>query len=495
MNIFLEKIKEVTLSVFPITLIVIVLNFTISPMTENMLIRFLLGAICIIVGLAVFLIGVDLGITPIGNLMGSALTRSGKLGVVLVAGLLLGFFISVAEPDLHILAEQIDSVTDGVISKLYIVVVVSIGIAVMLSAGLWRIMKGIALPKMLLVLYTIIFALSLLSSEEFLAVSFDASGATTGAMTVPFIMALAIGVSSMRKDSISSEKDSFGLVAIASTGAIISVMVMGIVFKMDDLTGSLDINTATEVSIIQHFKEELSIVSTEAIYAVAPILIIFLISNQLIFKKNKKQIKRICVGVFYNWLGLTLFLTGVNAGFLDAGKYIGHYIAGNYSTWSVVAIGFMLGLLTILAEPAVHVLTQQVEMVTAGYVKRKHVLVALSIGVGCAVALSVLRIVVPGLLLWHYLLPGYIIAIVIMRFVPKLFVGIAFDSGGVASGPMTATFILSFSQGIAECIEGADVLIEGFGVISMVALTPIITIQVLGLLFRIKNRRGDNESI
>ena len=240
MNVLLEKLKEVSVYVLPITVIVMVLNFTLTPMDLNMVIRFLLGAMFIIAGLAVFLIGVDLGITPIGNLMGNALAKSSKILIVLAAGLTLGFFISIAEPDLHILAEQVDDVTGGIVSKISIVAVVSIGIAVMLSVGLGRIVKGIPLYKMLTVLYLVIFALAVLTSEEFLAISFDASGATTGALTVPFIMALAIGVSAMRKDSKASEEDSFGLVAIASTGAIMAVMLMSILFDMDEMKGSLE---------------------------------------------------------------------------------------------------------------------------------------------------------------------------------------------------------------------------------------------------------------
>ena len=242
MNLLLEKLKEVAVSVLPITVIVMALNFTLTPMELNMVVRFLLGAMFIIVGLAVFLIGVDLGITPIGNLMGNALAKSSKISVVLISGLILGFFVSVAEPDLHILAEQVDDVTGGIVSKISIVVVVSIGIAVMLSMGLGRIVKGIPLYNMLTVLYMVIFLLALLTSEEFLAISFDASGATTGALTVPFIMALAIGVSAMRRDSKASEKDSFGLVAIASTGAIMAVMIMSIIFDMDQMQGSLEIS-------------------------------------------------------------------------------------------------------------------------------------------------------------------------------------------------------------------------------------------------------------
>ena len=494
MNVLLEKLREVLISVLPITVIVLILNFTLTPMSGSMIIRFLIGAAFIIVGLAVFLLGVDLGITPIGNHMGSFITKSNKLVIVVLAGMALGFFISIAEPDLHILANQVDSVTDGLIPKISIVIVVSIGIAVLLGTGLGRIVKGFPLYKLLTILYLIILVLSFFTSREFLAISFDASGATTGAMTVPFIMALAIGVTAMRKDSKASEKDSFGLVAVASTGAIISVMIMSIVFGTDEINGSVTVAHGGEPSLLLPFIREFPHVAAESALAVFPILAIFLICNIAAIKVKGRSLKRICIGLVYNWIGLTIFLVGVNAGFLDAGSYIGHYLAGNYGSAVLILVGFVIGLLTILAEPAVHVLTHQIETVTAGYVKRVYVLGALSIGVGCAVALSVIRILIPELLLWHYLLPGYAICIGLMYFVPKLFVGIAFDSGGVASGPMTATFILTFTQGAAEYVEGADVMVEGFGVISMVAMTPIIALQILGLIFKIKTAKQGGES-
>ncbi|MDY3010056.1 MAG: DUF1538 domain-containing protein [Clostridiales Family XIII bacterium] len=486
MNVLIEKLKEVLISVLPITVIVLVLNFTLTPMPGSMVIRFLIGAALLIAGLAIFLIGVDLGITPIGNLMGSVITKSGKVIIVVAAGLALGFFISVAEPDLHILANQVDRVTDGVISKFSIVLVVSVGIAVMLSLGLARIVKGISLYKLLMVLYLAIFGLASFTSKEFLAISFDASGATTGAMTVPFIIALAISVSSLKKGAQTSENDGFGLVAIASTGAILAVMIMNIIFGIDEIHGSISLVHDEDLSLIGPFLEECSVIAVEAAMAVAPILAIFLICNFTCIKLKMRKLGKVCSGLLCNWIGLTLFLTGVNAGFLSAGSYIGHYLAENYSSWLLITIGFAVGLVTILAEPAVHVLTHQIADVTEGYVKQSYVLGALSIGVGSAVALSVVRILIPELLLWHYLLPGYALALGLMYLVPKLFVGIAFDSGGVASGPMTATFILTFTQGAAESIDGADVMVEGFGVISMVALTPIIALQVLGLVYKRK---------
>lgn len=493
MSVLVSKFKEVISSVIPITIIVLILNYTLTPLETPILIRFLIGAIFLTIGLTIFLIGVDIGITPIGNNMGGMLAKTNKLWFVVIAGLVLGFFISVAEPDLHILAGQINSVSSGLISKGSIVVIVSIGIAIMLAVGLGRIVYNIPLYKLLTIIYGIIFMLACITSREFLAISFDASGATTGALTVPFILALAIGVSQLKKDCKASERDSFGLVAIASTGPIISVMIMSIISKMDKISGDLESGRISD-SIIAPFIHEFPKVGIEIIIALLPILILFLVFQRISFKLPKRAVRKILFGVLFTFIGLVIFLVGVNAGFMDVGSVIGYSIATLDSKKYVILVGFILGVVTILAEPAVYVLTHQIERVTSGYVKRSVVMFTLAIGVGIAVALSVIRILIPELQLWQYLLPGYIISIALSYFAPKLFVGIAFDSGGVASGPMTATFILAYTQGAAEAVEGANVLVDGFGVIAMVAMTPLIALQILGLIFKIKSKKGGFEN-
>jgi len=490
LNVLTDKFKEVFFAVLPITLIVLVLHFTVTPLEPLLLFRFLLGAASIILGLSIFLFGVDIGVTPIGTLMGTSLAKSNKAWIVGVGGLVLGFVISIAEPDLHVLAEQVASVTSGAVSKLSILIVVSVGIAVMITIGLFRIVLNKSLHKLLSVIYLIIFGLAIFTSAEFLAVAFDASGATTGAMTVPFILALALGVSSLKKGGKASEEDSFGLVGIASSGAILAVIIMSILSKTDKITGSLEQTISQSTSMVEPFIKELPIIAGEIFLALFPIVVIFFIFQIVSFKISKKSFTKIIKGLVYTFIGLVLFLTGVNAGFMDVGSIVGYKLASLEHQWIVILVGFILGLVVVLAEPAVYVLTNQIETVTSGYLQRKVVIFALSIGIGFAVALSMLRIVVPEIQLWHFLLPGYIISIIMAYFVPKLFVGIAFDAGGVASGPMTATFILAFAQGAAEAIEGANVLVDGFGVIAMVALMPLIALQLLGFIFKWKSTKG-----
>ena len=484
------KLKEVIFAVLPITVLVVLLNFLFTPLGATQMARFLIGAVFIIFSLSIFLFGVDLAISPIGNAIGSAIVRYNKLWIVLFGALLLGFIISIAEPDLHILAGQVDLVTGGTISKMSLVVIVSVGISFMVALGFLRIVYNLPLYIILTVLYFIILILSILTSSEFLAISFDASGATTGAVAVPFLLALAMGVATMKKNSKASEKDSFGLVAIASAGAVISVLMMSIFSKSSLISAGIELQEKTPASVMGPFAATLPILIWEVFLALLPIVLIFLILQKFSLKLSKRTVRRILFGLIFTFIGMILFLAGVNAGFMDAGKAVGYAMASANKA-SIVVAGFVLGFVTILAEPAVYVLTHQIEDVTSGYVQRRIVLFALAIGVGIAVALSMMRIIIPSFQLWHCLLPGYVIAIALMYFVPKLFIGIAFDSGGVASGPMTATFILAFAQGAAQATQGANVLIDGFGMIALVAMTPLIALQILGLIFKIKSRKGE----
>ncbi len=480
---------EVLTSVLPITVMVLLLHFTLTPMEGPMIWRFLFGAALIMVGLTLFLIGVDIGVTPLGDHTGTALAKSNKLWIVLIAGVVLGFFISIAEPGLLVLADQVGFVTSGQISSMSILMIVSIGLALMLALGFLRIFYNYPLYKMLMVLYVLIFGLSIFTSREFLAISFDASGATTGILAVPFILSLSLGISKMKKDSKASEKDSFGLVAIASTGAILGVMLLDLFTKNTSFNADIESVVTVSDSILKPFIALIPDMLFESIIAMSPLVVILLVLQKAVFKLQKREFRKMVTGFIYGFIGLVIFLIGVNGGFMDVGTSIGTALALLDNKVPIVIIGFIIGLVTIIAEPAVHVLTHQIEEVTSGYVKRIAVLVPLSLGVGLAVALSVIRILIPEIQLMHYLVPGYIISLGLMFVVPKLFVGIAFDAGGVATGPMTATFILAFVQGAAHAYEGADMLVDGFGMIAMVAMAPIITLQLLGLVFQSKAKK------
>ena len=489
-----DKLKEVMASVLPITVIVLILHFTISPLESSMLYAFLVGSVLVIIGLTVFLFGIDQGIEPIGHGIGNTLTHSKSYAAIITICLVLGFFISYAEPDLHILAGQVDSVTSGQFNQTLMVVVVSIGIAVMMTLGMLRILKGMHLKYVFTAAYVLILILSVFSNSDFMAISFDASGATTGAITVPFMLALAAGISSMKSDK-SSEADNFGLVGIASTGAIMGILVTGLIFGIDKLNGTLPEQTIAGTSLLEIYGSKFLRIAWEALVSLLPIIIVYILFQIYSFKHRKGRVLDVTRGLFLTFFGLVVFLLGVNGGFMAVGTQLGIQLAKMDSKVPVMIVSLLLGLTTVLAEPAVHVLTNQVENVTGGYVKRSLVLTFLSVAVGLSIFMSALRIYVPNLQLWVYLLPGFGISAILAYFVPELFVGMAYDAGGVASGPMTATFSLAFVQGIAAQVPSADLVTDGFGMIAIVAMMPIIAIELLGALYLIKTRKSSKTKI
>lgn len=486
-----RKFKEVILSVLPLSLLILVLHFTLTPLPNAVIWRFVIANLWIVLGLTFFLIGVDIGITPFGGLTGTSLAKSNRLWIVLVSGVFLGFLISIAEPGLMVLASQVSLVTGGVIGANVMLVVVSLGLAVTIGLGFLRIFFNLPLYKLLLILYLSIFVLSCFVAPEFLAIAFDASGSTTGIMAVPFILALSTGISKLKKDSKASEKDSFGLVAIASTGPILTVLLLDVFSKTKTFHADLELAQVDGQAIWSVFMRLMPTYAKETVIVIAPLLILLLLLQRKVFKLNPRTLRKLLTGFAFAFLGLFLFMVGINAGFMDVGMIVGQTLVLMENKIPIVVVGFIFGVLTILAEPAVYVLTHQIEQVTSGYIKRLAVLIPLALGVGGAVALSVVRVVIPEIQLWHYLLPGYILCILLMFWTPKLFIGIAFDAGGVATGPMTATLILAFIQGAAFTFEGADLLVDGFGMIAMVAMMPIITLQVLGYIFKLKTQKKE----
>lgn len=495
MDALKDKLKEVLTSVLPITAIVLILHFTISPLGSTMLLAFLLGSILVIIGLTVFLFGIDQGLEPVGHGIGNTLGQSKSFAVVITIVLVLGFFISFAEPDLHILASQVDSVTAGQLGRTLLVAVVSIGIAVMMTLGLLRILKGVRLKYVFTIAYGLIFILSLFSSSDFIAIAFDASGATTGAITVPFMLALAAGISAMKSEKRSGEADSFGLVGISSTGAILGVLVAGLIFNIDKLSGTLPEQTMAGSNLFAEYGSKLAKLAWESLLSLLPIIIVYILFQIFSFKQKKNRVIDISRGLFITYVGLVVFLLGVNGGFMEVGTQVGIRLASMNSRIPLLLVALLLGLTTVLAEPAVHVLTNQVEDVTGGAVNRKLVLLFLSVAVGLSIFMSVVRILLPGLQLWMFLLPGFGIAAALAYFVPELFVGIAYDAGGVASGPMTATFSLAFVQGAAAQVPSADLVADGFGMIAIVAMMPIIAIELLGALYHFKMHRSAKAKI
>lgn len=492
MNILVSYLKNNTQAVVPIAIIVLILNFTLVPMAAPVVMRFLVGAVTLIVGLSIFFVGVDLGISPLGTITGTALVKTNRLWVFLLAGGLLGFFVSVAEPGLLVLVNQIEYVTAGGIPARLLLAFIPTGFGLLIALGFVRVFLHVSMRNFFTVAYGVVLVLAWItsrSSPEFLAIAFDSSGSITGILVVPFIMSLAVGISKLRKDSKQAEEDSFGLVGAGAVGPILAVMIMNLVRPVPEYPLiSLEPAQAETGRVMHRFWMAAPAAVRDSVIALLPLVVAFLLLQYLLFKLEKREFRRMAKGFAYTLLGTFLFFMGVNGGFMELGGQLGYLLASlDNKAWLLIT-SFVLGFVTILAEPSVYVLNRQIEEVTAGSVKGKLVSTSLALGVGLAILLSSVRVLVPGLTLWHLLLPGYLLALILVRFVPPLFVGIGFDSGSVATGPLTTTFILAFAQGAAGAFEGADLLRDGLGMIALVAMSAIVTMLALGVVFRVKSR-------
>lgn len=483
MSLLLEKTKEVTRTLLPVVALVLLLCLTIIQVETNVIIRFLVGSVLLLIGLSIFLWGLDLSMHLIGDPMSKEIATSRTPVKIAILSFLLGFLITVAEPDLLILGSQVNNASGGTLSSFVFVYMVSIGVGILISLGVFRLLKDRPLNVFMAITYGLIFAMALFVSEEFLAISFDASGATTGALTTPFILALSFGLSNV-KGGKHSEENSFGLVGIMSAGPILAVMFMSIVTGQKNIQGVAD-EFIVAKGIWGPIAKIIPRTTFESFAALIPISALFFILNFKKFKLPKDDIIKIIKGLSLSLIGLICFLTAVNSGFMDMGRILGMKIAKT-NQWMLVLVGFFLGLIVVLVEPAVHVLGKQIEEVTGGHIPLNLIRMTLSIGVATAIALSTIRIVIPEVKLWYFLIPGFAIAILLSFKSDPVFVGIAYDAGGVASGPMTATFVLAFTQGAASVIDTANVLVDGFGVIAMVAMAPVLSIIALGVVFKHK---------
>ena len=486
-NVISEKMRESVASVLPITLIVALLGLFVVPVSSGLMLSFLIGSVMIIVGMGLFTIGADLSMTQIGNHIGARMTRTRKLGVILVLSFLLGVIITIAEPDLQVLAKNVPEIDTTVL-----IVTVSVGVGLFLMVSMLRILLAIPLKWLLIAFYAIVFTLAALSEQSFLSVAFDSGGVTTGPMTVPFIMALGVGVASIRSDE-NAKSDSFGLVALCSIGPILSVLILGFVY---DNSGS----AASEVLIREYestraiggdYLAGLPTYLAEVAVALLPIFVFFLLFQIFALKIKKRPFQRILVGLALTYVGLVLFLTGVNVGFSPLGYVLGGALSEGWLRYLLIPLSMLMGWFIINAEPAVHVLNKQVVELSAGAITEKAMGMSLSIAVAAANGLAMLR-VLTGIPILYFMLPGYVIALALAFFVPPTFTAIAFDSGGVASGPLTATFMLPFAMGASAAL-GGNVMTDAFGLVAMVAMMPLITVQIMGVIYVVKSRRAGHK--
>ncbi|MCQ2400549.1 MAG: DUF1538 domain-containing protein [Lachnospiraceae bacterium] len=496
-----KQFRESFESVLPIFVIVIGLSLVLAPVPSGTMLCFIASALLLIIGSAFFNMGADFSMSPIGEKVGAAIVKSRKLHVIVIVGLLLGFAVTIAEPDLQVLATQVPSIPEKAL-----IYGVATGVGVFLVIALLRMFFKVPLNRLLIIFYAVVLVLSFFVPKGYRTISFDAGGVTTGPMTVPFIMALGVGVAAVRNDR-HAEDDSFGLVALCSIGPILTVMILGILPStgvIPELAGSASAeaaktmemeaasapaipDVATSIELAKLYYEGLPYYLKEMLSSLLPIVGAFVIFQIIALKIKARQLVKIVRGLVYTYVGLVLFMTGVNLGFLPTGYYLGEILAGGGNPWIIVPAAMVMGYVCVKAEPAVAVLNRQVEDMTDGAISERLMGTSLSIGVAISLGLSMVRVLTGISILW-FIVPGYLIAIIISFFVPKIYTAIAFDSGGVASGPMTAAFLLPFAQGACACL-GGNVATDAFGVVAMVAMTPLITIQGLGLMAAFKKKK------
>ena len=482
MNI-LHKFKETAVSVLPVMAIVFLLGFTIVPLEPSLLLKFFISGILLIVGLTIFLLGVDLGIQPMGERSGAELTKRKDLSFLLVIAFVIGFIVTIAEPDIQVFADQVRGIFPSV-GKVTFTCIIAGGVGLFIMLGLLRTVTNLSLKWTLFISYTILFVLIFFAQDSFTAIAFDSGGATTGPMTVPFIMALGLGVSSVRAGK---QDNSFGLTGISSIGPVLAVVIYAIALSpgVPELVEGPANELLHSTSIVKQ-------VLYESFTSIAPLFVMFIVFQFLLLKMTARQVFRMLIGFVYSFVGLAVFLGGVYGGFMQTGKLLGEafgtlaFQRGGIWTFLLILTGLLLGAIIVCAEPAVWCLSEQVETVSGGTIKRKMLLVFLSVGTAVAIGLAMWRAIAGFNIKW-LLIPGYAISMLLMLFCPELFTGIAFDSGGVASGPLTSTFVLSFALGAAQSSSGSN---DSFGVIALVAMMPLIAIQIMGIVYKIKTSKN-----
>lgn len=470
-------------AVLPIAAIVLIISITAAPLSAGTLVLFLFGAAMVILGMSLFTMGADMAMTPMGEGIGVQINHARRIYAPLLVCFVLGVLITLAEPDLQVLAEQVPGVPNWVIT-----VTVAAGVGLFLLLAELRMLLNIPLSYMLVFFYIAAFFLAQLAPENFVPAAFDSGGVTTGPMTVPFVMAMGVGLASVRRDK-SSRSDNFGLISLCSVGPVLAMLLLGVLYRpehMDYVPKALaEIETTSQAAA--EFAAALPAYGREMGGSLAPIVALFFVYNLIYRRFHGRQLLKIVTGFAYTYIGLVLFLVGVNVGFMPAGQLIGASLAQGGSAWLLVPLGMLIGYFIVKAEPAVSVLTHQVEDITNGGVSRRSIQRSLSIGIALSVGIAMLRILTGVSLMW-FLIPGYVIALAMTFFVPQIFTGIAFDSGGVASGPMTTTFLLPLAMGACEAL-GGNVMADAFGMVAMVAMMPLVTIQTLGLVSKIREAR------
>lgn len=471
-----NNLKEAAITILPIIIFVILLCLII-PIPAPLLASFIFSSILLIIGTGLFTFGADISMLIIGEKIGNKLVKSKKIGIVLLVSLIIGTVITIAEPDLRVLADQLSTISSNTL-----IIIISIGVGFFMLLSALRSLYRLDLNILLLISFIIIFLLLPFVSSDFIPVAFDSGGVTTGTISIPFIMTLGVGLAASRTDK-KAKESSFGLIALCSTGPILMVMLLGMFYKPSttvDMTQFINNSWG-----FNEYINQIGVSFNDVLFSITPIVVVFIIYQMLTKDVTKVELRKIILGIIIIIMGLTLFLTAANVGFMDMGYFIGEYMVSSTYKYLLIPIVMIIAFFIAIAEPAVKILVDQVEELTEGSISKSSMKFALSIGVSLAAGLSIIR-AFTGASILYYIMPSYLICLILMFFVPKTFTAIAFDSGGATGGTLTTTFLLPIAIGICLA-NGTNVLTDAFGLAALVSVVPIITIQLIGVVYIIKN--------
>ena len=489
----LRTFYETFLTSLPLLAIFIIVCVFVAPLQSAFdYVRLAVGYIGVIIGQSLFLVGLEASVLPIGKEIGASLVKLKKLIFIIFFGVMFGFFATVAEPAMWVLARQTNLIVEAIHVTVF-VLVMGAGIGIFVGLALYRLVRNISIKAMLFVLYAAIFAMVIFVPPEFIALAFDGSGVTTGDISVPFVLALGLGVSAaLRKGAAqlgeNAYDDSFGIIGIASAGPIITVFLYGIVLRL--LHGGMPpegVYNHAELTV--NVSDILSRSLLDTVIALVPLIVAFLPLQFFLIKMSRTRFVRVMLGAVPVFAGLLIFLFAIDFGFAFAGGYIGEVfmdpIRAGWFRWLLPPIGFVLGVAITLTEPAVTVLADQLQEMIGLRQMTTRLFLAVSIGVSAT--LAIVKIMLEINILW-FLVPLYIIAIVMMKFSSKMFVGLAFDSGGVVGGALSSAVLTPLTLGVAQAVATAagdkalSILMNGFGILAFISVTPLIAVQVMGLM-------------
>lgn len=480
---FMLKLKESFMAVFPITLVIFALVLFFVPTETNEIAKLAVSAVLLLLGMALFTMGADGAMEELGKNVGATLSKSKKLWFMILCSFVIGFMITFAEPDLMVLANQVADYSS--LSNVWLFIsTVSLGVGIFLMFAILKLVFKWRLSVILAIAYGLIIVLSFFVPQQFMPIAFDSGSVTTGPISVPFLMSFGLGLSAVRSGK--NEDDSFGLIALSSAGPILAVMVLSLF--LEPSAGVVVPEVATSMGVFEEIGHALLSYLGDVALILLPIIVLFVIFQIFAFKFPKQKVLKMCMGFAYTFIGITMFLAGVECGYLPMGTAIGQFLGGLDFNWIAIPIGFGLGACAILAEPALQVLKKQVEEITGGVIKQKVIVIVVCIGVACSVACAVMQSMYNFSLL-YIIIPVYLISIGLAFFNTNLFTAVAFDSGGVATGAMAVSFTLPMVIGLSA--EGAS----GFGTIALIAAFPILSMQILGFIYKLVLIRSEKAKV